>query len=87
MITLCYNISLTTYSNNTEVWLRTLMYSEDTSPITYVGNLKYQYNYDFSVQQKVFIQDINYKNFGGIPQIRTDNSCEAVLRSLYVSVS
>lgn len=87
IVTVCYNLSLTTYSNNTEVWFRTLLSNESTSPISYVGNLKYQYNYEFSVQQTVFIEDDYCQNYGGVPQIRTDNPCEAILKSLYISVS
>lgn len=86
IITICYYISLTTYSNNTEVWFRTLVDSEDLSPVTYIGNLKYQYDYDFSVEQKIFVNDFKFQNFGGVPQIRTDNACEATLKSLYISV-
>jgi hypothetical protein len=78
---------LTTYSNNTEVWVKTFLVEDKNSPISNVANLKYQYDYDFSVDQKLFIHDEKMKNFGGIPQIRTDNPCEVVLNSLYVSVS
>lgn len=87
IVTICYNILLTTYSNNTEVWFRTLLHEEDNSPTSYIGNLKYQYDYEFSVQQTLFINDASYQNYGGIPQIRTDNPCEAVLKSVYISVS
>lgn len=87
IITIRYNIMLTTYTNNTEVWFKTLLFEEEKSPISYVGNLKYQYDYEFSVEQNVFMHDNKYKSFGGIPQIRTDNPCEAVIKSIYVSVS
>ena len=87
IVTICYNLALTTYSNNTEVWFRTLLSEESTSPISYVGNLKYQYDYEFSIQQTIFIEDASFQNYGGIPQIRTDNPCEAILKSLYIAVS
>ncbi len=87
IVTICYSILLTTYSNNTEVWFRTLLHEEDNSPTSYIGNLKYQYDYEFSVQQTLFINDAFYQNYGGVPQIRTDNPCEAVLKSVYISVS
>lgn len=87
IITIRYNILLTTYGNNTEVWLKTLLDNEDQSPTSYVGNLKYQYDYEFSVEQTVFIHDSKSQNFGGIPQIRTDNPCEAILKSVYIAVS
>lgn len=87
IVTICYNISLTTHINNTEVWLRTLLANEEYSPISYVGNLKYQYDYDFSVEQTVFIKGPEDKNYGAIPQIRTDNACDVRLKSIYISVS
>lgn len=87
IITICYNIQLTTYTNNTEVWIKTLLNNESKSPVSYVGNLKYQYEYDFSLEQKIFLENTKDQNFGGIPQIRTDNPCEAILKSLYISIS
>jgi len=87
IVTICYNISLTTYMTNTEVWFKTFLNDDNISPISYVGNLKYQYDYDFSVQQTIFVGDEKIQYFGAIPQIRTDNPCEAILKSLYVYVS
>jgi hypothetical protein len=87
IVTICYNIMLTTYMNNTEVWFKTLLLEEDQSPVNYVGNLKYQYDYEFSVEQKVFITSQEAKHFGAVPQIRTDNPCEIILKSVSISVS
>lgn len=87
IVTICYNIVLTTYSNNTEVWFKTLLQDEEMSPVSYVGNLKYQYDYEFSIQQSFFINDQQYRNFGAIPQIRTDNQCEAAIKSIFIHVS
>lgn len=87
IITIRYDITLTTYMTNTEVWVKTFLGTEEVSPISYVGNLKYQHDYDFSVGQTVYLSDLKMQSFGGIPQIRTDNPCEAVLKSIYVSVS
>jgi len=87
IVTIRYNLSLTTYINNTEVWLKTLLCNEEDSPISYVGNLKYQYDYDFSVEQTIYIKSPDDKNFGAIPQIRTDNACDVMLKSIYISVS
>ena len=82
-----YNISLNTFVNNTEVWVKTFLAEEDMSPITFIGPLKYQYLYDFSCEQTVFVHDATFQSFGGIPQIRTDNPCEAKLKSVYISIS
>jgi hypothetical protein len=87
IITIRYNIDLTTYINNTEVWVKTLLDNEDYSITSFVGSLKYQYDYDFSVEHIVFLHDSKMQPFGGIPQIRTDNPCSARLNSIYISVS
>jgi len=86
IVTICYNILLSTYLTNTEVWFKTFVGDDLASPVSYVGNLKYQYDYEFTVEQKIFVKDEKINVFGAIPQIRTDNSCEAVLRSIFISV-
>lgn len=87
IITIRYNIDLTTQTNNTEVWVKTLLENEEYSITSFVGSLKYQYDYDFSVEHTVFLHDSKMQSFGGIPQIRTDNPCSARLNSIYISVS
>ena len=82
-----YDIELTTFMSNTEVWIKTLLYDENTSPALFIGSLKYQYSYEFSAEQTFFVDSIHSQSFGAIPQIRTDNSCEAKLKSIYISVS
>ena len=82
-----YDFSLETYVPNTEVWIRTLLKEESASPIGYVGLLKYQYSYDISYPQTIFINSHKIKNYGGIPQVRTDNESSFILKGIYVSVS
>ena len=82
-----YDFSLETYIPNTEVWIRTLLRDEDVSPIGYIGLLKYQYSYDISYSQTIFINSDKIKNYGGQPQIRTDNESSFILKGIYVSVS
>lgn len=82
-----YDFSLETHSNNTEVWIRTLLRDEELSPIGYVGLLKYQYQYDLSYSQTIFINSDKIKNYGGIPQIRTDNEGSFILKGIYIAVS
>jgi hypothetical protein len=87
IVTIRYNITLNTYVNNTEVLVKTQLANENSSPVSFIGSFKYQYEYDFSCENTVFIENQRFKDFGGIPQIRTDNPCEAILKSIYVSVS
>jgi hypothetical protein len=86
-VSVTYNFSIETYTSNTEVWMRTLLREEKISPIGYVGLLKYQYSYDISYTQDIFINNQGIKNYGGQPQIRTDNEASFVLKSIYISVS
>jgi hypothetical protein len=87
IVTIRYNIFLSTQATNTEVWLKTFVGKEEYSSISYVGNLKYQYDYDFSVEQTIFVHDKDMQYFGAVPQIRTDNQANVALKSVYVSVS
>jgi hypothetical protein len=82
-----YDFSIETYTSNTEVWVRTLLRDEEISPMGYVGLLKYQYLYDISHCQTIFINSDKIKNYGGQPQIRTDNESSFILKGIYVSVS
>lgn len=86
IVTICYNISLTTHNTNTEVWIKTFVGDDKYSPVHYVGNLKYQYDYDFTVEQKVFIKDQKIQSFGAVPKIRTDNQGDVMLKSVCISV-
>ena len=81
-----YDFSLETFGNNSEVWIRTFFDSTDSSVTGYVGNLKYQYEYDISFSQTIFIDDKVLKSSGGIPQIRIDNNGVFTLKGIYISV-
>ncbi len=87
VIKIIYHIDLNTLLNNTEVCIRTLVADEDMSPVSFIGPLKYQYLYELSCEQTIFINNRNFSHFGAIPQIRTDNPCEVKLKGIYISVS
>lgn len=87
IVTIRYNLFLSTQMTNTEVWVKTFVGDEVLSPVSYVGNLKYQYDYEFSVEQTIFVHNSDIQSFGAIPQIRTDNHSEVILNSIYISVS
>ena len=82
-----YDIELTTLTNNTEVSLRTFVKENMLNPTTFVGSLKYQYAYDLSIHQKLFIENNEIKNLGAVPQIRTDYDSYVVIKNIYISVS
>ena len=81
-----YDFSITTFSNNTECWIRTFIAESENSPIGYIGNLKYQYTYDMSFLQSVYIDDKIVKSAGGAIQARTDYESTIVLKGIYISV-
>lgn len=87
IITIRYDVELTTYANNTEVWFRTFVDNTQNYPTTYVGSLKYQFDYDLSMEHTIFLEDRGMQTAGGIPQIRTDNDASVVIKSIYISVS
>jgi hypothetical protein len=81
-----YNFELTTYTPNTEVWLRTYFSSKDQEFVQFVGSLKYQNTYNLSVTQQLFIEDRTMWGNGAVPQIRTDFDAAVIFNSVYVSV-
>ena len=81
-----YNFELTTYSSNTEVWLRTYFATNDQEFVQFVGSLKYQNTYNLSVTQKIFIENHAMWGNGAVPQIRTDFDASVIFNSVYVSV-
>ena len=81
-----YNFELTTYSANTEVWLRTYFATNDQEFVQLVGSFKYQNTYNLSVTQQIFIENQAMWGNGAVPQIRTDFDASVIFNSVYVSV-
>lgn len=81
-----YNFELTTYTSNTEVWIRTLFANSNREISQFVASLKYQHTYPISVTQQIFIEDQKMWGNGAYPQIRTDYDASVIMKSIYVSV-
>jgi hypothetical protein len=81
-----YNFQLTTFTPNTEVWVRTFFSKLGNDVEQLVGSFKYQHTYSLSVTQQVFIEDEKIWGAQAIPQIRTDFDSSMILNSIYVSV-
>jgi hypothetical protein len=81
-----YDFAITTESNYTELWIRTFNEKYLNSPTSYVANLKYQYSYDMSFFQTVYIDDQRIKGYGARPQARTDSESNMWLKGIYISV-
>lgn len=87
IITIRYNIELTTYTNNTDVWFRTFVDNSDTYPTSYLGTLKYQFDYDISMEHTLFLENKIMQLASGIPQIRTDYDSSVIIKSIHIAVS
>ena len=87
IVTICYNLEIETFSNNTEAWIRTYVEGGTRCPTSYIGLLKYQYSYEMSVQHTIFIDSKRTQSSGGIPQVRTDNDSSITLNSIALTVS
>ena len=81
-----YNFEITTYTPNTEVWLRTYFASKDKEFVQLIGSFKYQVTYVLSATQQIFIEDKAMWGNGAIPQVRTDFDSSIIFNSVYVSV-
>lgn len=86
-VDITYDFELTTYTNNTELWVRTVFPLSNISFSQFVASLKYQYTYDFSVTQTMYISTDKMKTEGAIPEIRTDYDSDVIIKSITVHVS
>jgi hypothetical protein len=82
-----YNFEVETFSSNTELWCRTFLPGKERDVTSLVGILKYQYTYEMSVTQCIFIESESDKSAGAVPQLRTDMDALARLKSIHISVS
>jgi hypothetical protein len=82
-----YNFEVETFGNNTELWCRTYFPNTENAYVSMVGLLKYQYSYEFSVSQFLYLDAESDRVSGAIPQLRADIDCVASIKSIHVSVS
>lgn len=82
-----YTFEVETFSSNTELWCRTYLPGTERDVTTLMGVLKYQYTYEMSVTQSVFVESESDKLSGAVPQLRTDMDALARLKSIHISVS
>lgn len=85
-VTVRYDIILTTFTNNTEVWFRTYIPESDSGPTSFAANLKYQFSYDLSLEHTFAVESDTMRNYGALPQILTDNDASMVVKSMYIFV-
>ena len=86
-IKIIYNLEVETFSNNTEIWCRTMLTGTKNSHTSLVGVLKYQYSYEMSISHTIFLDHESDRVGGGVPQIRADLDAVVKIKSIEVSVS
>lgn len=86
IVTVRYDIVLTTFSNNTEVWFKTYIPDLDVGPTTFAANLKYQFSYDISLEHTFVVENDMVRNYGAFPEILTDNDASMVAKNMYIFV-
>ena len=86
-IDISYKIYVSTFGNNTELWLRSLFPGSKKDTTTFIGNLKYQYDYEFSVNQTLYLEKESDRISGIVLQMRSDLDCAVRVKSLHISVS
>lgn len=86
-VTVTYNFSIETFANNTELWVRTYFPNTKDAVNTFVGTLKYQFDYEMSVTQKFYVENDQIRSGGAIPQIRTDLDGIVLMKSIEISVA
>jgi len=86
-LTITYDIEVITFNSNTEVWMKSQFYGLDDSTTTFCANLKYQHNYEMTVNHTLAILSDEHRTAGIVPQIRTDLDSAVKIKSIYVSVN
>jgi hypothetical protein len=86
IVTVRYDVVLTTFTNNTEVWFKTYIPDLDVGPTTFAANLKYQFSYDISLEHTFVVENDMVRNYGAFPQILTDNDASMVAKNMYIFV-
>ena len=86
-VDITYNFEVETFTSNTELWCRTYLPGPERDVTSFMGILKYQYTYDMSITQSIFIESESDKNSGAVPQLRADMDALARVKSIHISVS
>lgn len=85
-IQLIYNFEIETYSNNTDVWIRTIVPDTQKHYTSLIGTFKYQNQHVISIKQNLFVHNKEEWSKGAIIQAGADNICSIGLNSIYISV-
>lgn len=81
-----YEVEVTTFNSNTEVWFRSQFLDLEESVTTFCANLKYQHTYEMTVTHNLAVLSEKHRVAGIIPKIRTDLDSVVRIKSIYISV-
>lgn len=81
-----YNFELTTFTANTEIWAKSLFPNSEMAYSSFVANLKYDYVYDLSTTHHITLASEVDRAGGIVPQLRSDHTSIAVIKSILISV-
>ena len=84
-INIVYDIEIQTFHPNTDLWARTFFLKAEEGVVTFVGSLKYQNIYRFSISQDLYIHNELMQCLAK-PQLRTDFYSEVILKSITINV-
>lgn len=85
-IAITYNFEITTFNANTEIWAKSLFPNSGISSTSFVANLKYDYTYDLSATHFLTLMSDTDKASGILPQLRSDHTSTAIIKSILVSI-
>jgi hypothetical protein len=85
-ISVTYNFEITTFNANTEIWARSIFPNSGLSYSSFVANLKYDYTYDLSVTHNLTLTSDTDRIGGIVPQIRSDYTATAIIKSILISI-
>lgn len=85
-IFITYEIELTTYNSNTEIWGRIYFPDLDQEFPVFVASLKYQYTYPITFTQHLFVEDTDIWRSMAYPELRSDFDAAVTIKSIYISV-
>lgn len=86
-VELIYDLEIDTFSNNTDIWIRTIVPQTEKHYTSFLGSFKYQNQHSISVKQTIFVHDKEDWSKGAIIEAGADNICSIKLNSMYISVS
>ena len=86
-VTVTYDFDFSTMSSNTEIWLRSVLPSSDSTYTSFVALLKYEYDYSFSVTHHITVTSESDKTHGLICEARSDANSIFTPKSITISVS